>query len=168
VSPEAVPPAAVAAIARDLNCPLCQGYNLQDCPLQVCAQMRDLIRAQLAAGATQDQIVDGFVAQYGPQVLMVPPTEGGFALAWVLPWLVLFGGGAVVVLLLRRSTAGSPAAMPQATGGVLTQASRGAATMAASAGAIEGPPPDPAADALLRARFEALASAEDVADGGPR
>ena len=48
---------AVAAIARDLNCPVCEGYNLQECPLVVCAQMREVIRERLAAGQTRQQIV---------------------------------------------------------------------------------------------------------------
>jgi cytochrome c-type biogenesis protein CcmH len=85
----AVAPEDVAAIARSLNCPLCQGYNLQDCPLEVCAQMRETIRQKLEVGVTPDQIVADFVADYGPQVLSAPPRSGWMASAWLVPPIVL-------------------------------------------------------------------------------
>ena len=84
-----VEPDAVSALARELNCPLCQGYNLQDCPLTVCAQMRMLIAQQLAAGMTPEEIRAGFVADYGPQVMNVPPARGAWLLAWLAPGMAL-------------------------------------------------------------------------------
>lgn len=87
-----VPPETVAAIARGLNCPLCQGYNLQDCPLELCAQMRELIRQKLAAGESRQAIVDAFVHDYGPQVLNAPPKQGFFLTAWLLPVVALMAG----------------------------------------------------------------------------
>jgi cytochrome c-type biogenesis protein CcmH len=106
----AVPPEDVAAIARSLNCPLCQGYNLQDCPLEVCAQMRELIRFRLAEGQTREQIVAAFVADYGPQVLNEPPRRGFFLGAWVLPLVALALGVAGVALYVRRNIAEPEAA----------------------------------------------------------
>lgn len=111
-SPGQVPPEAVAAIARDLNCPLCQGYNLQDCPLIVCAQMRDQIRERLAAGATREEIVESFVVEFGPQVLNTPPTEGFFLAAWILPGLVLLAGFGIVLGVVRRGRRPTSAAVP--------------------------------------------------------
>lgn len=100
-----VPPEDVAEIARNLNCPLCQGYNLQDCPLEVCAQMRELIRERLAAGQSRDEIVAAFVVDYGPQVLNEPPRSGFFLGAWVLPIAALILGVIAVALYVRRSVA---------------------------------------------------------------
>lgn len=114
--PPEVAPEAVAAIARDLNCPLCQGTNLQDCPLTVCAQMRDEIRARLAAGATREAIVAAFVADYGPQVLNEPPARGVFLAAWLLPALALLAGALVVLGVVRRGSRRATApAVPTAT-----------------------------------------------------
>jgi cytochrome c-type biogenesis protein CcmH len=93
----------VAAIARDLNCPICQGYNLQDCPHEACAEMRDLIRRRLEAGDDRDTIIAAFVADYGPSVLNVPPTQGFYAAAWILPVTALVAAGALVLAGLRRS-----------------------------------------------------------------
>lgn len=89
-------------MARELNCPLCQGYNLQDCPLTVCAQMRELIAQQLAAGRTAEEIKAGFVADYGPQVLNAPPTRGVFLTAWVLPVVILVLGALGLAWFWRR------------------------------------------------------------------
>lgn len=101
----AADPAAVAAIARELNCPLCQGYSLLDCPLQVCGQMRQLIAERLAAGWTPDQVRAQFVADYGPQILSAPPTHGWGLAAWLAPLFAALAG-AGLLWLRRRSTVG--------------------------------------------------------------
>ena len=138
-----VPPEAVSAIAADLNCPLCQGYTLADCPLTVCAQMRDLIRRQLAEGRSREEIVAGFVADYGPQVLNAPPTTGVFLTAWLLPALALLAGAAGLAWLLRRGRRPLAAASP-----------------AAGAVAAAGPGPE-AVDPAYAARLERLVSGEE-------
>ncbi len=109
----------VAALARTLNCPLCQGYNLQDCPLLVCAQMREVIGEKLAAGESEEDIVAFFVAQYGPQVLNEPPRRGFHLLAWTMPVVGLVLAGAVAAVFLTRSRArpgmqGGPVHVPEA------------------------------------------------------
>lgn len=101
----AADPAAVAAIARELNCPLCQGYSLLDCPLQVCGQMRQLIAERLAEGWTPDQVRAQFVADYGPQILSAPPTHGWGLAAWLAPLFAALAG-AGLLWLRRRSTVG--------------------------------------------------------------
>lgn len=104
----AADPAAVAAIARELNCPLCQGYSLLDCPLQVCGQMRQLIAERLAEGWTPDQVRAQFVADYGPQILSAPPTHGWGLAAWLAPLFAALAG-AGLLWLRRRRTVGSVA-----------------------------------------------------------
>ncbi len=102
---------AVARVARELNCPLCQGYNLQDCPLTVCAQMRALIAQQLADGMAPEAVMAGFVDQYGPQVLNAPPTQGGWILVWLTPALLLAIGLSTLGLSWRRRRT-APASNP--------------------------------------------------------
>lgn len=88
-------------IARDLNCPLCEGLTLADCPLEVCEQMRALIREKLAQGETREEILDYFVERYGEEVLNAPPKKGFNLTAWVLPFLVLGVGMVWLSYLLR-------------------------------------------------------------------
>lgn len=148
-----VQPEDVAAIARTLNCPLCQGYNLQDCPLEVCAQMREVIRQQLAAGATPEQVVAAFVADYGPQVLNAPPRSGFFAAAWLVPVLALVAGaGLALATLLGAGRGTRPHAPAPATGvaDLEQQAPDGPPVGA------DGPDPDPGRASTIE-RLERMA-----------
>lgn len=150
--PPGVAPEAVAAVARTLNCPICQGYSLQDCPLEVCAQMRGEIAAQLAAGRTADEVRAAFVADYGPQVLNAPPTRGFFLAAWLAPVAALVLGAVAVIVLVRRSTAAA------------LRAGRTAPPPPAGSGPDRGTTVLPAASPAApdyAARLEALAAQDD-------
>lgn len=101
----------IQAVARELYCPLCNGVRLDNCELQACIQMRQVISVRLAAGATKEQIKDEFVAQYGPVVLGEPPREGLNWLIWLLPAVALIGG-AVWIFRTVRGWTKAPAAAP--------------------------------------------------------
>lgn len=107
--------AEVLAVARGLNCPICQGRNLVECPLPVCAEMRDEIRARLAAGADRAAIIQHFVDYYGPAVRNTPPMSGLLGLAWWVP-LGLLVGGAWLVARIVRPGAGTSVAMAAGQG----------------------------------------------------
>ncbi len=100
----------VNAIARRLNCPVCENVPLDVCETQACAQWRDLIRQKLAAGQTPDEIMTYFQATYGDRVLQAPPRSGFTGLVWILPFVGLVAGLAILVVVLRRLTA-RPAAL---------------------------------------------------------
>lgn len=87
---------AVKEIAEGLNCPLCRGLTLYDCPLTVCEQMRGVIREKLEAGESREAIVQYFVDQYGEEVLYAPTRSGFNLAAWVLPIVGILVGGALV------------------------------------------------------------------------
>lgn len=105
--------AEVLAVARGLNCPICQGRNLVECPLPVCAEMRDEIRARLAAGADRAAIIQHFVDYYGPAVRNTPPMSGLLGLAWWVPVGLLVGGAWLVARIVRP---GAGSGMAMATG----------------------------------------------------
>lgn len=111
----------IQTVARELYCPLCNGVRLDNCELQACVQMRQVIADRLVAGATKEQIKQEFVAQYGPVVLGEPPREGLINwLIWILPVAALIGGAIWVYMTLRGWTraslapAGSAPAQPSA------------------------------------------------------
>lgn len=81
-------PNQINDIAKELWCPLCNGVRLDNCELQACVQMKEMIGQQLAAGRTKEQIKAYFVQQYGDVVLGAPASEGFNMLVWVLPILV--------------------------------------------------------------------------------
>lgn len=119
----------IQAVARELYCPLCNGVRLDNCELQACVQMRQVIADRLAAGVSEEQIKQEFVAQYGPVVLGEPPREGLNWLIWILPVAALIGGGIWLFLTLRgwtrapaAASAGAPAAVPPLPQGSKPQA----------------------------------------------
>jgi cytochrome c-type biogenesis protein CcmH len=98
----------VNAVAKRLNCPVCENVPLDVCETQACSQWRDLIRQKLAAGEKPEQIINYFQATYGDRVLQEPPRQGFTGLVWILPFVGLVAGVAILAVVLRRMT-GQPA-----------------------------------------------------------
>jgi cytochrome c-type biogenesis protein CcmH/NrfF len=92
------------SVAAQLRCPVCQGLSLADSPSELALEMKDVVREQLAAGRTPDQVKAYFVAKYGEWILLEPPAHGINVVAYLLPGLALAAGLVVVWLALRRWT----------------------------------------------------------------
>lgn len=92
----------VNAVAKKLYCPVCENTPLDVCPTQVCKDWRELIRQQLSEGMAEQQILDYFSANYGTQVLALPPAQGFTTLVWILPLAGLVVGGVFLWRLLRQ------------------------------------------------------------------
>ncbi len=97
--------ARTTALASELRCPVCQGNSIQDSPSELAQQMRDLIRDQLRAGKTPDEVRAYFVDKYGEWILLTPKATGFNLVVYVVPLLVILGGGAIVWRAVRRWTA---------------------------------------------------------------
>jgi cytochrome c-type biogenesis protein CcmH len=91
----------VNAIAKQLYCPVCPNKPLDVCETQACKDWRAQIRDQLAAGWSEERIIDYFVTQYGERVLAEPGRKGFTSLVWVLPVIAVLLGLAVVWQVLR-------------------------------------------------------------------
>jgi cytochrome c-type biogenesis protein CcmH len=102
--------AEIDAVARGLRCVVCQNLSVADSPSEMARQMREVIRARLAAGESPEQVRAYFVERYGEWVLLSPPARGFGLLAWVLPLGALavgLGGGLWLVFRWsRRAAAG--------------------------------------------------------------
>lgn len=95
-------------LAAQLRCPVCQGLSVEDSPTELALQMRDVVREQLAAGRSPEEVKAYFVAKYGEWILLEPPPRGFNLLVYVLPWLAVLAGIGVIALVVRRwTTAGS-------------------------------------------------------------
>ncbi len=100
--------ALTRSVAAQLRCPVCQGLSLADSPSELALEMKDVVREQLAAGRTPDEVKAYFVAKYGEWILLEPPRRGVNLLAYLLPAVALVGGLGVIWLALRRWTSGAP------------------------------------------------------------
>lgn len=92
------------AIASELRCVVCQNLSVADSPSDTAQEMRAIIRDQVAAGKTPQQIKDYFVSKYGEWVLLAPTTKGFSLFVWVLPYIVLIVGLVLGVMFLRSWT----------------------------------------------------------------
>ncbi|MCB0036303.1 MAG: cytochrome c-type biogenesis protein CcmH [Anaerolineales bacterium] len=82
----------VNRVAKQLFCPTCENTPVDVCPTQTCSDWRDLIRQQLEEGRSDEEVLDYFAAQYGPQVLANAPREGFGLFLWIAPIVVVLGG----------------------------------------------------------------------------
>ena len=96
--------ASVRAVASELRCPVCQGESIEDSPSGLAQEMRAVVREQLAAGKTPDEVKAYFAGKYGEWILLQPRASGWNLIVYVLPVAALLAGAAVVVRLTRRWT----------------------------------------------------------------
>lgn len=94
--------ARTTAVAKTLRCPVCQGESIQDSPSDLAQDMRALVRDQLRAGKTPEEVKAYFVARYGEWILLEPTMKGLNILLYVFPVLLVLGGLALVVVLVRK------------------------------------------------------------------
>lgn len=59
-------------------------------------------RAWLNTGVDKQQILAGFVAQYGEHILAAPPKKGFNLTAWILPFAAILIAGIGIIATLRR------------------------------------------------------------------
>ena len=94
--------ARAVKLAEKLRCLVCQNQSIADSNASLADDLRRQIREQIAAGRSDDQIVDYMVNRYGDFVLYQPPLKATTVLLWAGPALLLVGGFAVLVRNLRR------------------------------------------------------------------
>jgi cytochrome c-type biogenesis protein CcmH len=90
------------AIAKDLRCAVCQSQPVSESNSDLARDMRAIIREQLEAGKSREEIVEYFVARYGNYVLMKPPYDQTGTLLWLAPALLLIAMAIGGWLFLRN------------------------------------------------------------------
>jgi cytochrome c-type biogenesis protein CcmH/NrfF len=104
------------AVEQSLKCNCGCGLDVHSCQYQMqCGTSPEWsvrIRRELEAGLTPEAIRAGFVAEFGPTVLMSPPAEGFNLVGYFLPALAIVSAGALVGLVIRGGTGRKPAVVP--------------------------------------------------------
>ncbi len=85
-----------------LMAPCCMANTLAEHESGPSTRMRREIRAMLAAGRSEREILDHYVGQYGPQILSAPEAKGFGLTAYLVPFVLLVGGAVLMYLALRR------------------------------------------------------------------
>ncbi len=84
---EAVSDNDVIRVAERMYCPVCENIPLDDCETIACMEWKAEIRAQLAAGRSDQAVIDSFVARFGDNVVGVPQDPVLRALTVIMPLL---------------------------------------------------------------------------------
>lgn len=93
--------ARIERIEDAVLAPCCYTEPVSRHQSEVAVKMRLEIAKWVAAGKTDQEILDAYVKQYGSKVLVDPRTLPRLWMQWV-PWFVLVLGVAVAVWLLHR------------------------------------------------------------------
>lgn len=92
-------------LEQRLRCPVCQSVSIADSPAETAQAMRIAVAEQVAAGRSDEQIIDYFRARYGDWVLLDPPATGPTLLVWLLPLAgAAIGTVALLTMRARRSS----------------------------------------------------------------
>lgn len=92
----------VEQLTEQLRCPVCDGLAVADSPSSTARAIAADVRSRVAAGETDDDIRNAYVAQYGEWILLEPPAGGIGTLAWLLPVALVVGGAGMAAWTLHR------------------------------------------------------------------
>ena len=95
-------------VAGVMRCPVCQGLSIADSSTLSAIAIKNQVRAFLAEGFSQAQILTYFEQSYGEFIRLEPKPQGFNLVVWIAPILVLLIGIALVIRWARVS--------PKATG----------------------------------------------------
>lgn len=90
------------ALINELRCLVCQNQTIADSNADLALDLRNKVAEQIAAGRSNEEIIDYLTARYGDFVLYRPPVQPNTWLLWSGPFLLLLVGGAVLVVTLRK------------------------------------------------------------------
>lgn len=80
------------ALGDQLRCLVCQNESVEDSTAALAAQLRQIIRQQISAGASNQQVRRYMVQRYGIFILLKPPISPLTGLLYASPFLALLVG----------------------------------------------------------------------------
>lgn len=106
-------------LGHNLMCMCGCGQVLMECNHVGCTtseKMRKELKAAMDRGDSDETIMAGFVAGYGPVVLAAPTHTGFDRVAWIMPVVIFFAGIAAVALVVRAWKRRPPKPLSDAPG----------------------------------------------------
>jgi cytochrome c-type biogenesis protein CcmH len=103
---QTVDPDRFYQLTSQLRCLVCQNESLADSNASLAVDLKNEIRARMAAGESDAQIKQFLIERYGNFVIYRPPFQRNTLLLWLGPLLLVIGG-LLVVWRGMRGNAGS-------------------------------------------------------------
>lgn len=104
-------------VGSQLQCPVCNGESVADSSSQVAADMRAVILQKLAAGESEQQVLQYFHDHYGDTILERPPLQGFSLIIWLGPIVILLAGLFILRAVARQWAAAKPATASERSSG---------------------------------------------------
>lgn len=111
--PDAAQEARAQRLFDGIRCVVCQHEAIADSPAVIAADMRNLVRDQIAAGRSDAEIRADLVRRYGDFVLFRPPVRAVTWLLWFGPLALLALAGAVLLGRARGRRTEPPPLSPE-------------------------------------------------------
>ena len=89
-------------VGRSLRCVVCQNQSIDESDAPLAGDMRDLVRAQIRGGKTNDDVLDFMQERYGDYVLLKPPVQSNTYVLWFAPFMILMALLFWYATVLRR------------------------------------------------------------------
>jgi cytochrome c-type biogenesis protein CcmH len=90
------------SISQQLRCMVCQNESIDTSEASFAHDMRVVIREKLAAGQSDQQILDYIHSRYGDYVMMKPPFDRQTYALWLGPALILIGSAVGLAIFHRQ------------------------------------------------------------------
>ena len=99
----AVEEAEVMEIAKEMACLCgsCPNRPLDECRCGYAGQQRERIAKELEDGKSGEQVIAGFVGEFGERIFVTPPAEGFNLMAWFMPIFGIALGGYAVRTVMK-------------------------------------------------------------------
>ena len=89
-------------LSKQLRCLVCQNQSIDDSDADLARDLRREVRSQIAAGTSDDAIIDQLRAKYGDYVLLNPPLDRATLFLWLSPLGFILLGGLIVMMARRQ------------------------------------------------------------------
>jgi cytochrome c-type biogenesis protein CcmH len=99
-------------LSKQLRCLVCQNQSIDDSDADLARDLRRIVREQLVAGKSDQEIIDFLTARYGDFVLLKPPVEPATWGLWFGPLAVLVVAALGAVVYVRRRGTRSETRLP--------------------------------------------------------
>jgi len=100
--------ARARALFEEIRCVVCQNESIASSQAEIAGDLRQVVREQVAAGRTNEEIRAYLVGRYGEFVMFRPAFSFGNAALWLLPFAIAAGGLAAIGLRARRAPPADP------------------------------------------------------------
>ena len=94
--------ARAVELSKKLRCVVCQNESVEESHADLAYDIRTIVRLQIKAGSTDEQVLNFLRARYGDYILLDPPFVWRTVFLWTIPGIVFWIAAYLAIPLLKR------------------------------------------------------------------